>query len=333
MFKMFPSSVRIFLSAILSALLLVMPGTATAQEIDPVAALRAQDIRLAQIADHMLEANQALCKAKMPLTGMILHSSDQYSDPHPDWFANGNFAIAAVLPGSAADEAGLQANDALLSIGGTDLEGLPTIEDQPRRDAAYGAMMSAESDQSLPVTFRRGEETSQLSLDAPVGCRSLVEVLTTNGTTARSDGRVIQISYGLADRLEDQELAVVFAHELAHTVLEHRRRLMEAGVSKGLLGEFGRNRRLNRQVELEADRLAVHLLANAGYDPAIAPKFWRSDAGRRAGGGMLRSWIYPSRSERAELLEEEIRLYLHSGSVPTMASHLVELRDQPFDQD
>jgi hypothetical protein len=167
-------------------------------------------------------------------------------------------------------------------------------------------------------------------LTAPPGCRALVEIVTGEGLMGRSDGRVIQISYNLAAMLDDDGLAVTFAHELAHVVLEHRRRLETAGIDKGLLGEFGRNQQANRQVEVEADRLSAHLLANAGYDPAIAPAFWNSVTGRRAGGGLMRSFVYPSATARGDLIAREIALYLPLGRGPSWPGHLLALRDGAF---
>ena len=49
-----------------------------AQVPAPVAQLNEQDVRLAGIAERMLAANRALCRQEMPLTGMVLHSRDQY---------------------------------------------------------------------------------------------------------------------------------------------------------------------------------------------------------------------------------------------------------------
>src|SRR3546814_12802673 len=51
---------------------------------------------------------------------------------------------------------------------------------------------------------------------------------------------------------------------------------------------FGRNARLIRTTEIEADRLSVVLLANAGYDPMAAARLWR-DHGKRLGDGGLRA--------------------------------------------
>lgn len=152
-----------------------------------------------------------------------------------------------------------------------------------------------------------------------------MEVLTGNGMLAQSDGRVIQISYAMATALNDDELAAVFAHELAHLVLDHNRRLLEAGVGNGLAQEFGRSRRFARQAEVAADRLSVHLLAEAGLDPQIAPQLWEGDAGRAVANDLLRSRRYPSRRERARLMRQEIADYLPAGP-----AHLLAGRDQPF---
>ena len=140
---------------------------------------------------------------------------------------------------------------------------------------------------------------------------------------ARSDGRVIQIDYGLAAAANDNQLAVIFAHELGHAVLEHRRRLGAAGVSKGFFGEFGKNGKLNRQAEIEADRMSVHLLADAGYDPRIAPAFWRSPLGRRVGNGL--SFVYPNAEARAKLLDGEITSHMNDMGL----NELLAQRDRP----
>lgn len=295
-------------------------------------ALREQDLRLAEISERVLAANNDVCTERMPLTGMILHSRDQYAAPPQAWFVDGDVAIAAIVPGSPAERAGLQTNDVLLLIGGAETAALSPAEGAPLRDAAFEEIAQAE-DRPLSLTVMRNGGQIAVDVESRLGCKALVEVLSDSGSIARSDGRVIQVSQGLAASLDDAQLATVFAHELAHSVLLHRRRLEAAGVSKGLLGEFGRNQQLNRQVEVEADRLSVHLLANAGYDPAIASQFWRSEAGRRVDSGILRSWTYPSASGRAELLKEEMRLYLPARQGPSWPGHLLSRRNRPFATD
>lgn len=291
-----------------------------------------QDTRLAAVAERMLSANSGLCAQSMPLTGMVLHSRDQYRPGVAgDAFANGPIAVAAVLPDSPAAAAGIAPGDALAAIGDQRTSGLESEGEAPLRDSAFAALAALPGDSPLALTIVRGGGERAVTLAPRPGCRALVEIRAESDLNARSDGRVIQVNYGLAAAASDEELAVVFAHELAHLVLEHRRRLSVAGVEKGFFGEFGKNRRLNRQVEVEADRMAVHLLANAGYDPAVAPAFWRTSLGRRASGGLFRSSTYPSAEARALLVEREIADYLGRGRGPTYPGHLLARRAVPFD--
>src|SRR5688572_8269888 len=80
-------------------------------------ALVEQDVRLATIAERVLAANRELCRQHMPLTGMVLHSRDQYGRAVAgDAFANGRIAVAAIVPGSPASTA-LAAGDAIAAVG------------------------------------------------------------------------------------------------------------------------------------------------------------------------------------------------------------------------
>lgn len=309
----------------------------------PLAALAAQDAsplatadrRLALVAERLQGANVALCRQVMPLTGLILHSADQYGQPSPARFADGAVAVAQVLPASPAAATGLAADDGLVAIGGQPVADLPLQPGHPRRDAAFELLAGQDPARPVALTMRRGGQDLAVAINAVPGCRALVEVLTDGDNLARSDGRVIQVSQALVARLSDDDLAVIVAHELAHAVLEHRRRLSAAGVETGFLGEFGRNRRLRRLVEEQADVLSVHLLANAGYDPALGPRFWRSEAGARTDSGILRSGAYHSRHWRAAMMEAEIAAHLagvtHTPLAgPSLAGHLLDGRDAPF---
>ena len=298
----------------------------------PVDELLVQDARLARVAERLLGGNAWLCRQTMPLAGLVIHSRDQYSVVAAKGrFANGRVELALVLPGSPAERAGLQAGDGLAAIGEIRTDDLRAEGEAPLRDAAFDALAAAwPGHGSLSLGLVRDGTERPVALEPVAGCKALVEIRTRDSLTARSDGRVIQIDYGLVAAAGDEELAVIFSHELAHAVLEHRRRLEAAGVEKGFFGEFGRNQRLNRQVEVEADRLTVHLLANAGYDPQLAPTFWRSALARRAAGGLNLSTTYPSTEARAALLEREIADYLPTRAGPTYPGHLLARRDLPF---
>ena len=288
--------------------------------------LASQDQRVAIMAERLMEANAALCRQRMPGTGLVIETRDQYPADPGDEFANGPVAIAHVVPGSAA--AGLvEPGDALVAIGPVSTASLRAQGKAPQRDAVFAALADSPPDAPLTLTLVRGGAQRVVTLRPVPECRALVEVRSSKGDNARSDGRVIQVDYGLAAEANEDQLAVVFAHELGHLVLEHRRRLKEAGVSKGFFGELGRNGRLNRQVEEEADLISVHLLANAGYDPAIAPAFWRSPLGRRLSGLSL---VYHTASGRAERLDREIAEHPPGQGGPHSADYLLARRDTPF---
>ena len=71
-----------------------------AQPDDALAALLVQDVRLATVAERMLAANRDLCREHMPLTGLVLHSRDQYrSSVAGDAFLNGRIAVGALVRG------------------------------------------------------------------------------------------------------------------------------------------------------------------------------------------------------------------------------------------
>ena len=321
----------ILLALISSVMASLLPPSVRAQAST---SLVEQDLRLARIADDMLVSNARLCRETMPVPGIILHSADQYGEEAEPLFANGPVAIAQIIPGSAADRAGLKAGDAVLAINGTRIDTLVPQGDDNLREAAFFRLADVASGVPVRLDLNHAGEKKTIDVDAPRGCRSLVEILVADGPNARSDGRVIQLQFDFARTLSDEQIAVVLAHELSHTVLEHRRRKVEAGIDNAsLFRQLGRNQRVNRQAEVEADRLSVHLLANTSYDPLIAARFWRSPEGIEAGGGALPSFIYPTQEARADLIEKEVTRYLSLRRGPTWPGHLVDLRDRSFASD
>lgn len=146
--------------------------------------------------------------------------------------------------------------------------------------------------------------------------------------TASADGTIVQIGSRFFERYTDDEVAVVVAHELAHNILRHRARLDEAKISRGMLSELGRNGRLIRRTEDEADLLGLHLLRNAGYDPASAPRFWRAHGGD-IDGGLFRSRTHASSKARAQALEAEIANLPADAGKPYRPPVLAT-RDQPL---
>jgi predicted Zn-dependent protease len=152
---------------------------------------------------------------------------------------------------------------------------------------------AAFADGAATLAILRGGERLSIHVAADPGCSSRFQVLPSPRIEAHADGRYVQVSSAMIEfTRDDDELAATVAHELAHNILRHRARLNAARVDRGLLAPFGRNGRLFRQTELEADRLAIHLMARAGFDPAAAVRLWtrQSRASSRLFAGTHPDW-------------------------------------------
>lgn len=312
--------------------------TIAAAPVDPGywSALRAVDGRMATIAYRLATGNAVLCRDLQPTPGLQLHAVDQYAGAaQPGARAAFGFAtpvqVEAVAPGSPAAAAGVRADDGLIAIAD-----VPVASPAPRasgtsetRDAAQALLAAQPPSAPLRLTLAREGVTRVVTIPASPGCRTAFEVLLGPGMKASSDGKVVQVSVRFFERYGDDAIAAIVAHELSHTILRHRARLEAAGVKWGLAAEFGRNARLFRRTEEDADRLSVHLLRNAGYDPAAAVRFWREEGGK-IDGGLFRSPTHPSAKARAAALAAEVATLPRAG-MPDDAPALLATRDQPLD--
>ncbi|MDJ0275635.1 M48 family metallopeptidase [Sphingomonas sp. 2R-10] len=303
-------------------------------DVATLEALRAADLRLGAIGYRLATANAPLCSEQSPVTGMIVHAIDQYAvDEQPTartvfGFATG-VAVEAVVPGSAAARAGVRADDSIVSVNGRPVPVAKGGGHLVTRDALVALLDSQPADRPLPLVLRRAGRDSAVTIPASPGCRTLFELKVGDGLDAVADGRLVQISSRFLDRFADPQLAVVVAHELSHNILRHHDRLEAAKVSRGLLRELGRNGRIFRSTEDDADRLGVHLLRNAGWEPALAVAFWKGP-GARIDGGIFHSRTHSSAGRRAELIAAEIAALPPNAPVPYLPPVLAT-RDRPLE--
>lgn len=298
-------------------------------------AVRAVDARMAAIGYRLATANAPLCDALAPTPGLAIHAIAQYA-PGERAGARAAFgfaapvAVEAVVPGSPAASAGVLPDDGLLAVAGDPVTAaIPPAASAEPRDQALAAIARQPSDRPLALTLLRGERPVRVTLAASPGCRSGFEVLLGPGLQASSDGRIVQVSVRFFERYRDEEVAAVIAHELAHTILRHADRLEAAGVKRGLLAEVGRNGRLFRRTEDEADLLGAHLLRNAGYDPQVAVRFWR-DHGGEVDRGLFRARTHRSARVRAERIAAELAALPAEAPIPYRPP-ILATRDSPLE--
>ncbi|RDE05561.1 peptidase M48 family protein [Sphingomonas aracearum] len=300
-----------------------------------IEAVRTGDMRVAAIGFRLATANAALCDIKQPATGGQLATVQQYAPAYRPaarqalGLGRQEVAFEGVVPGSPAAKVSLRAGDAVERISGVALPA-PAPAEAPASTAALVALESgiARLPPSAPIRMEvsRGGVSRQVVVQPVPACRSRFELLLSDAFEASANGEMVQIGSRFLDG-DDDALAVIVAHELAHNILRHTERLKAAGVNMGLLSELGRSGKLNRRTEDEADELSVALLFNAGYDPMIGARYWRG-AGRKIGGGLFRSRTHASPAARADAMERAAAAL--TGKARPVVPALVATRDQPF---
>ena len=280
-----------FLPFALSLALSPAPATAGDARADYYSTLADQETRLATVGYRLTTASARWCDGVTPQPGWILGDLRQFKPSDRAaasniYQAGDGVFIAAVAPGSPADRAGLTRGTRIAAIEGDAIapaDSGPTI----RIDTAIVKLYTIDPTASWTVT----DDAGRLYRMAPTpGCASAFRV-ELDGAQAAANGILVRITLKLARSIaDDDELAAVVAHELAHNILRHRDRL-----------GADRSAARVRRTEFEADRLAVWLMADAGYDPAAAIRFWN-----RHKRPLVRAASHPPRSERIAAIQSEI---------------------------
>ncbi|PKP98783.1 MAG: peptidase M48, Ste24p [Alphaproteobacteria bacterium HGW-Alphaproteobacteria-13] len=289
------------LAAFLLALVAAPPATADESRY---AELARQEARIAAVAYRLTTGSARWCPVAAPQPGWILSdlrridakdrtaAADVYGAPDAPF-------VAAVAPGSAAERAGLARGMGIAAIDG---KTVPVLGDGAtvRIDAVIVMLNALAPAAAWTLTDSTGRT---YRIDPAPGCASAFRV-ERDGVQAAANGQLVRLRLDLAQSIaDDQELAAVAAHELAHNILRHRARL-----------GGDRSARRVRQTELEADRLSVWLLADAGYEPAAAVRFWN-----RHKRPLIRAATHPPRSERIAAIEGEIAAMQAARAVDPVA--------------
>lgn len=293
------------------AIALAVPAPLASADVSPpFKAIRAVDAEMARLGQRLAVANASLCDRQQPGLGLMLHTPAQYArDVRAaairHFRFDGPIGIEAVVAGSPAAAAGIRADDTLMAVG--PVRFLPADPQAKANTAALAdatrRIMALPVDRPLTLHLRRGGHDQERVVVPVPACRTRFEVVLGPDFLAQADGEVVQIGSRFFADYSDW-VAAPIAHELAHNILRHRERLEARGVDYGLLAGVGRNLGYFRQTELEADILSVSLLANAGFDPAIAVIFWRAFGPAHDGG--IRSRSHPAWKDRVKVIERAI---------------------------
>ncbi len=262
------------------------------------------ELRLRTLGYRLARANAALCRGGPRLTGLMLHdiagfAPEDRAAARRDHGLGTGFGVVALVAGGAAARAGLRAGDEIVAVNGRRMDGFETR--LIGRAASYGRVEAFEdmleaalAAAPAQIAVRRGESEFALALVADSGCSGRFVMLPDRSVNAWSNGRYVAVTSAMMARAQgDGALAFVIAHEMAHNLLGHNG---ATGAQAALLG----GGRAPHDRELAADRLALTILREAGFDPGAAPALLRALAGR---GEASASSTHPGIARRIAAIE------------------------------
>ncbi len=267
------------------------PATRTTElprdSADPrLSALLANQDRVYRVAAPLITKNAPLCKtASRPILGFT--AKNKYSYPPELARAvegmlklDDGLQVMQVLDGSGALRAGLKRGDQLQSLQEQALPRGVQAENEAAR--IVGPLLKHATE--IQVGVLRNGKALALTVPLTPACAFAIDIGHAPQVNAYADGRRIMVTQGMLDFLgNDEELAAILAREMAHNIQRHAATMKLAATLGGIIdallplspdlkpfaGSAGL-RAFDDKLDQEADRIALYLLARAGYAPDAA---------------------------------------------------------------
>lgn len=247
--------------------------------------------RLYRIAAPLLIDNAQLCnKHARNLLGFTAKNRHTFPGQYNEaaWVVLGfeeRLQVTNVLAGSGAARAGLRQNDVLVAAGGQPLPQGP--DSLTQAGAVFGPIVSKQA--NLPLTIERAGKPRDLTIPVTRACAFAIELGNADNINAYADGARVMVTRGLMGFAQsDDELAYVVARTMAHNMLGHAATQRNAATIGSIIDNLtainpdtsmligsGGIKAMPAADDVAADRLAIYLLARAGYRIEGASAFWK----------------------------------------------------------
>lgn len=219
-----------------------------------------------------------------------------------------------VFFGTPAATAGLQKGDLVLQVGKVKVGSLQEFRNEMQKKFA--------DEGSFELKVQRNQQIITNSLIPEKACAYPLALNLSNNLNAFADGKNVVISIGMVDFLKnDNEIALVLGHEIAHNALGHVDKKQSNALVGALIGgllvavagvgvdavdagaQIGAQA-FSQEFEAEADYVGVYYAARAGYEVGEVANIWRRIASRNPSAIDLVGTTHPSSAVRFLLIEQ-----------------------------
>ena len=282
-----------------------------------------QQDRLYAVAAPLLVNNADLCRNNARnLLGFTAKTKFSYSTEFIEAAQislglSDQLQVTGVLAGSGAARAGVKPGDILASI-----EGKP-VPPGPNAERLAALMLGPLVSRSPAINLGLIRNKHNVNLNVPLtrACAFGVELGNTDNVNSYADGRRVLITSGMLKFAQnDDELAYVIAREMAHNSLMHVVRQRMTATMSGVIDNLVRLRPdtsslsgaagvkpYTQQLDVAADKLALYMVARAGYKVDNATAFWQRLANQYPGSVLNgHTAIHPATSARLDMIQKTI---------------------------
>ncbi|KAF3998472.1 M48 family metallopeptidase [Glaciimonas immobilis] len=286
-------------------------------------AIVTQQDRLYNVAAPLLVSNADLCRNNARnLLGFTAKTKFSYSTEfieaaQTSLGLSDQLQVTGVLAGSGAAQAGVKPGDLLSTIQGKPVTTGPNAE----RLAALMLGPLVNRNVAIDLGLVRKGNNVDLKVLLTRACAFGIELGNTENVNSFADGRRVLVTSGMVKFAKtDDELAYVIAREMAHNSLMHVVRQRMTATMSGIIDNLIRVRPdtsslsggegvkpYTQQLDLAADKLALYMVARAGYKIDTAAAFWQRLATQypvNVTNG--HTAIHPSTSARMDLIQKTI---------------------------
>jgi Zn-dependent protease with chaperone function len=258
-----------------------------------------QQARLDDITFPMLARGTSLCPQDVgPRLGVrvaTIHDYDREYQPAAArvlHLSSDTLTILSVSSAGATARAGFLPGDRIVAVGGKRV-----VQVAGSAKAFTKLMAEYQGDREVSVLVQRGMEPHRAAIRPDQVCDYGAVVVNSNELNAYADGKAIYLTSAMMRFVNDEELRIVVAHELAHNAMGHMKAKKKNSLFGALLGALGDLAMASRGVntggyytskganigamtfsqdfEREADYVGIYALALADLPVTAAPNFWR----------------------------------------------------------